>query len=282
MKIALGSAQFGLDYGLTNRNGKVSTPELKKILCFARSMNIDTIDTSANYGDSEKALGDHDLSSFKIVTKTLSLQNGVHNVKKGFEESLNNLRLKNVYGLLIHNIKDTRSSDFESLFELLTHLKNDGLIDSLGFSVYSPEDVKHLLNHYDFDLIQVPINVFDSRLIETDILNELKKKGVEIHARSIFLQGLLLNLKKFDPYFNQWKLQFEKYEKIVNKSGLNFLEYALNYVLSIEQIDRLILGVESKKQLSDICTSVKNNFETGAFPISDENLINPSLWKIQF
>jgi len=156
-------------------------------------------------------------------------------------------------------------------------LKKEGLVKKIGFSVYTPEDVNYLLEYFDFDLIQLPVNVFDNRLIESRQLYTLKKKGVEIHARSIFLQGLLLNFNNLPSYFSTWKNVFNKYQVMVEKSELSLLEYALNYVLNIQEIDKVLVGVNSEVQLKEIIQSEKKII-LNAYPINDINLLNPSLW----
>tara|TARA_B100000795_G_C22778408_1_gene431116 strand:+ start:148 stop:993 length:846 start_codon:yes stop_codon:yes gene_type:complete len=279
-KLALGTVQFGLDYGLSNDKGKTSYEEAKKIIKILKVNNIDTLDTAPEYGSSEKVLGKIGVNNFHLVTKTSPLKFGVDNVIKSFHQSLKNLNTKSVDGLLIHNIEEVKDSAFDDLFKELLRLKQDKLINKIGFSAYMPEQVDFLLNNFDFDLIQVPINVFDTRLIDGGQLLSLKNKKIEVHARSIFLQGLLLDFKKLDVYFSQWINQFNCYQEEVNASNLSLLEYALNYVINIKEIDKVVVGVNNEKQLIEI-TKVKlekNNLK--AYPLRDINLLNPSLWKI--
>ena len=279
-KLALGTVQFGLNYGLSNDKGKTSYEEAKKIIKILKVNNIDTLDTAPEYGNSEKILGKIGVNNFHLVTKTSPLKFGVGNVIKSFHQSLKNLNTKSVDGLLIHNIEEVKDSAFDDLFKELLRLKQDKLINKIGFSTYMPEQVDFLLNNFDFDLIQVPINVFDTRLIDGGQLLSLKNKKIEVHARSIFLQGLLLDFEKLDVYFSQWINQFNCYQKEVIASNLSLLEYALNYVINIKEIDKVIVGVNNEKQLIEI-TKVKlekNNLK--AYPLREINLLNPSLWKI--
>ena len=150
----------------------------------------------------------------------------------------------------------------------------------IGFSTYTPKQIDFLLNNFDFDLVQLPFNVFDNRLIQGGQLKALKKKKIEIHARSIFLQGLLLDFNNLSDYFLTWKNEFDIYQNVVKESGLSKLEYALNFVLSIKEIDKVLVGVNSKKELKEIVQSVKDKEELNAYSIDDINLLNPSLWKI--
>jgi len=208
-KIALGTVQFGLDYGIINHSGQVSIDEVKNILDYAKDKGIDTLDTAARYGNSEQVLGEVGVNNYRIITKTTPLKNGVDGVIKGLHQSLDNLNIGQVDGLLIHNINDVKDKRFGDLFHKLNELKEEGLINKIGFSTYTPDQVDFLLENFDFDLIQVPFNIFDNRLIQGGQLKALKKKKIEIHARSVFLQGLLLDFNNLSDYFLTWKNEFD-------------------------------------------------------------------------
>ena len=280
MKLALGTVQFGLDYGILNTTGQAPLEEVKKVLKLAKEHNIDTLDTAARYGNSEQVLGEVGVNNYRIITKTTPLKNGVDRVIKGFYQSLDNLNIGQVDGLLIHNIDDVKDKRFGDLFHKLNELKEEGLINKIGFSTYTPDQVDFLLENFDFDLIQVPFNVFDTRLIEGGQLQALKKKNIEIHARSIFLQGVLLDFDNLSSYFSKWKKQFDKYQSTVEKSGLSLLEYALNFTLNVQEIDKILVGVNSTDQLKEIVQAKKKQSSLSAFPIDDIALLNPGLWKI--
>jgi len=280
MKLALGTVQFGLDYGITNHSGQVARDEVKDILDYAKTNNIDTLDTAARYGNSEQILGEVGVNNFRIITKTTPLKNGVDRVIKDFHQSLDNLNIGQVDGLLIHNIDDVKDKRFGDLFHKLNELKEEGLINKIGFSTYMPDQVDFLLDNFNFDLIQVPFNVFDTRLIDGGQLQALKNKQIEIHARSIFLQGVLINLDNLLDYFLSWEKQFMEYQAMVKNSGLSLLEYALNFVLNTQAIDKILVGVNNKGELTEILKSVKGLEPLAPYSISDVNLLNPSLWKI--
>mgnify|MGYP006415585749 CR=1 FL=1 len=278
-KLALGTVQFGLDYGITNQSGQVTIKEVKGILDFAKDNGIDTLDTASGYGNSEKVLGEVGVDNYQIITKTISLKNGFDKVIDGFYQSLDDLSQKQVEGLLIHNIQDIENKQFSALFNKLNELKQQGLIKKIGFSTYTPEQVNFLLENFDFNIIQVPFNVFDTRLIQSGQLQALKSKGVEIHARSVFLQGVLLDFDNLSDYFLTWKAQFTEYQAMVKNSGLSLLEYALNFVLSVQEIDRVLVGVNNEQQLREIVLSLKGLDGLEDYFINDINLLNPSLWK---
>jgi hypothetical protein len=277
-KIALGTVQFGLDYGITNHSGQVARDEVKDILDYAKTNNIDTLDTAARYGNSEQVLGEIGVNNYRIITKTTPLKNGVDGVIKGFHQSLDNLNVGQVDGLLIHNIDDVKDRRFGDLFHKLNELKEEGLINKIGFSTYTPDQVYFLLENFDFDLIQVPFNVFDTRLIKGGQLQALKKKNIEIHARSVFLQGVLLSFDSLSDYFSTWNEQFEQYQEMVREKELSLLEYALNFALKTQELDKILVGIESVNQLTDIVNAFKSDVDLKAFKIDDINLLNPNLW----
>ena len=279
-KLALGTAQFGLDYGVTNSKGKVQVEEVELILGCAKENSINTLDTAASYGNSEEVLGSIGISDFQIITKTIPLKNGVDEVIKHFKQSLTFLNKSSVNGLLTHNINEIEHKNFNTLFKELTELKRQGLVNKIGFSTYTPEQVDFLLKNFDFDLIQVPFNIFDNRLIQGGQLQALNNKGVEVHARSVFLQGVLLDFNNLSNYFSPWKKEFSIYQETVKDNGLSLLECALNFVLNIREIDKVLVGVNSERQLKEIIQAVKRQSNLSAYPINDINLLNPSLWKV--
>jgi len=279
-KLALGTAQFGLDYGVTNSEGKVQVEEVELILGCAKENSINTLDTAASYGNSEEVLGSIGISDFQIITKTIPLKNGVDEVIKHFQQSLTFLNKSSVNGLLIHHFNEIEHKNFNTLFKELTELKRQGLVNKIGFSTYTPEQVDFLLKNFDFDLIQVPFNIFDNRLIQGGQLQALNNKGMEVHARSVFLQGVLLDFNNLSNYFSPWKKEFSIYQETVKDNGLSLLECALNFVLNIREIDKVLLGVNSERQLKEIVQAVKRRSNLSAYPINDINLLNPSLWKV--
>jgi aryl-alcohol dehydrogenase-like predicted oxidoreductase len=279
-KLALGTVQFGLDYGIVNHSGQVKFEEVKKILRYAKKSNIDTLDTASSYGDSERILGKIGVEDCQIVTKTTPLKNNIDDVIDNFYKSLENLNTSQVNGLLIHDINDIDNKNFGQLFNKLKLLQDQGLIGKIGFSTYSPMQIDFLLNNFEFDLIQLPFNVFDTRLSKGGQLKALKDKGIEIHSRSIFLQGLLLNFENLPDYFSTWKRQFNDYQSIVNESELSLLEYAVNFVLNTQEIDKVLVGVINKCQLKEIVQAVKNKNGVKPYPIDDIKLINPNFWAI--
>jgi len=166
----------------------------------------------------------------------------------------------------------------------LARLKQQGLVKKIGVSVYNNQQIDYVLDNFSIDLIQLPINILDQRLISNDSLIKLKKHNVEIHARSAFLQGLLLMSTDTIPsWFNPIKDTLKLFHKEAKKQNLTKLQLALGFVQSLTEIDKVVVGVDSLKQLYEIinASSVKvNAVELSNISINDPIFLNPSNWKV--
>ena len=299
MKIGLGTAQFGMEYGISNKTGKVFEKEVEKILNFAFEQKVDTIDTAYHYGSSELVIGKYLNkygSGFKVVTKTVKFESEItvksaSLLQKSFYESLKRLKIDSVYGLMIHNVDDLLKKNSSLLFDKMLELKNMGLVKKIGISVYTPSQLIQIFSKYNLDLVQLPLNVLDQRFLGEDIFHFLKQKNVEIHARSVFLQGLLLMQLEYIPkYFNNIRHVLDDYHKFLSLNKLSLLDGALGFVSKISDVDKLIIGTCSEEQLRQIIDVVKKNNncdsentstkEFKQFACRDERFINPANWNI--
>lgn len=285
MKIGLGTAQFGLDYGLANKNGVVPQVEVKRIADLFKERGLSYVDTAPQYGKSEKVIGDYFPSECKVTTKISSLrdveiENRLEFMETVFEKTLTDLRKPFVYGLLLHDAADLLSPDAARIYDRLQHFKGEGWVQKIGVSVYEGSEIEHILQNFNIDLIQLPYNVFDQRLKK--ILKELKSAGVEIHARSPFLQGLVLMDPAVIPsYFSSSKKLFERFSSYLKENNLSAIHAALGYLNSINEIDVIICGVDNYLQFEEILTHSNKRLSVEAFDdfsISDLNIIDPRLW----
>lgn len=290
MKLGLGTAQFGIDYGISNQDGKTSLDEIEKILDVAMHNGISIIDTAAMYGTSEEALGktSSDSFKFKIVTKTPRFTSSaitsddVQRLEDSFFQSLQKMKHASIYGLLIHNADDLLNKNADLLFAKMSELKQKGLVEKIGVSVYTALQVDKILGKFQIDIIQLPINVFDQRLLISGHLSKLKKRGVEIHARSAFLQGLLLmSPEALPPFFDSMREHLENYHRTVHQHGLTPVRAALGFLIGIPDIDFIICGVNNHTQLKEICTEAVpvESMDFSSFALSDESILNPSNWR---
>jgi len=291
MKLAIGTVQFGIDYGVTNQIGKTPTGEVKKILEYAQNHSIQVLDTSPAYGESEEVLGEANLESFNVITKTAYISNsGIENkdiaeIENTFQQSLLTLGVDSIYGLFVHNARDFYKSGNWEFYEKLMEFKERGLVKKIGVSVYDRSEIDELYNKYFFDMIQLPMNVFDQRLDDRIMFKELKRGNIEIHARSIFLQGLLLNETSSLP--NRFKRVFpmlEEYFLNLEKAGMSKIEGALKYIHDIEEIDYAVVGINNVRQLQQINEAFNNISKStekkdfSMYACHDRQIIDPRKW----
>jgi aryl-alcohol dehydrogenase-like predicted oxidoreductase len=291
MKLAIGTAQFGMDYGLSNKLGKSKKYEVSKILKYAHSQGVDLIDTAPSYGDSENILGNliHKYD-FRIVTKTPKFDgnfiDNFHSVQlyETFCESLINLGEKASYGLLVHSCDDLLKPGGELLYKKMQDLKSIGMVEKIGVSVYSSLQINSVLDKFKIDIIQLPINIFDQQLFVDGSLEKLKNKNIEIHARSVFLQGLLLmNPLEIPQYFLPIQDKIKMFSNTAKSLSLSKLELALNYVNEISEIDKIVVGVNKFSQFNELVNAKKIKINPIDFiknSINNPQYTHPMLWKI--
>ncbi|MDB4194719.1 aldo/keto reductase [Gammaproteobacteria bacterium] len=288
-KLAIGTAQFGMDYGIGSSPGKVSINEVKKILEYAKSINIDMLDTASAYGKSEKTLGELNVDEFKIVTKTRHFNvlkitdDDVNVLNRDFDNSLKDLKLDSLYGLLIHNADDLMKPGASKIIEFIQNLKKTKKIKKIGVSIYENKHLNFALENFDIDLVQLPLNIFDRRLIDNGMLKLLSQKGLEVHARSIFLQGLILMENSSRPRkFDRWNSLWKSWSEWLNDYKISPLEASVRYAISFSEISKVLVGIDSVNQLIEIVDAA-----SGVLPpipnelyTDDSLLLNPSNWNL--
>lgn len=295
MKLALGTAQFGMDYGATNETGQVGLEEVRAILDLARERGVEVLDTAFQYGDSEAVLGlalppEH---SFKIITKTPSFKTGriepVHaeELERVFRDSLARLRQSSVYGLLVHHAPDLTVEGSRCLLDLVEGFKSEGLVKKAGVSVYNSADLDAVLARWRPDIVQLPLNVLDQRMIASGHLERLKGLGIEVHVRSIFLQGILLEEPaSLKSWFDPVRDHLVRYRRYLAAQGLTPLQGALSLISSMEAVDYVLVGVLSTSQMKDIIAAIDKEQTRGqtldlsSFACQNELMINPATWKL--
>lgn len=293
MKIGLGTVQFGVDYGVSNKDGKTPAVEVAAILAAASELKVRVLDTASLYGDSEQVLGNclPATAGFDIVTKTLQFAKPVldaddaERLQQVFHESLTKLNCDSVYGLLIHRADDLFVPGGERLMAALTRLQQQGLVAKIGVSVYDSAQIDQILQRFDIDLVQLPISVLDQRLLVSGHLQKLKSAGVEVHARSVLLQGLLLmDVSEIPAYFAPVRHVLESYRAFIRARGLTPLQAAVGFVSGLTEIDQIICGVNNAQQLRDICDAANVELDCGelaGFAIGEEAIVNPALWRLE-
>lgn len=283
-KLALGTVQFGLDYGISNDRGQVPFEEVRQILQLAYRSGVDTIDTARAYGESEVVLGralDETLP-FRIVTKFPADDKG-RSPQALWQESCERLGNRSVYGYLLHNYHSFR--DRLHLVDFLQELRAEGKVNKTGFSLYHPDELQEILDMgIPFELVQVPFSILDQRFLP--YLSELRKLGIEVHTRSAFLQGLVFrNPLSLSDFFQPC---FASLKKIAGKAAqlhVSIAEFCLAFCLAQPNIDRVVIGVDSRENLEQNIASkaivpeiqdALNGYRSFALDVPE--VLNPSLW----
>lgn len=272
-KVALGTVQAGLKYGISNHEGQITLSELQNILFLAKTEGVNTIDTAHGYGDAEERLGKFDLQTFQIISKFLpSEQYG--SLKNQLQEGLDKLNVKSVYAYLAHRPESLLYNDE---WRQLNELKEGGKVNKIGFSLNRPEELTLLLKkHMVPDLIQVPFNYFDNRFVKDMV--SLKEKGCEIHTRSAFLQGLFFcDVNQLSAFFDTVKPIIKELRK---KNGGMLPGILLNYCLKKDYIDKVVIGINNAMQLQQNLQDLaleKEELSDNMFSIAEEILM-PSKW----
>lgn len=283
-RIALGTVQFGMPYGIANQTGQVSEPEAARILAIARESGVDTIDTAIGYYESEAVLGRLGAVAFKVVTKLPRMSADIDDVggwvQTEVDAALARLRVSRLYGLLLHHAMDLAGPRGAALYAALCALKDRGQADKIGVSIYAPEELAALNSRYKFDLVQGPLNLVDRRLATTGWLRRLKDQGIEIHTRSVFLQGLLLMPRAAVPAkFAPWTALWDRWGSWSAGNGDAALRACLAYPLSLPEVDRVLVGADSAAQFEEVLSNVEDAPATVPdLSCEDERLINPANW----
>lgn len=249
-KLALGTVQFGLNYGINNKTGKVSSDEVNIILSLAYTSGITVLDTAHAYGNSEQILGDYLVNknkSFDLISKIPDIDN--IDVQKTFKESSKNLKTETLYGYLFHNygIYKKNPDSYKQLLEL----KYSGRVKKIGFSLYFPSELTEILDkNLEFDLIQIPYSLFDQRF--EPYFEKLKQKKVEIHVRSVFLQGLVFrDPAKLESFFAPIQTKLAKLKKISLETKIPISALCLNFAVLNRRIDKVVIGVDNIGNLEE-------------------------------
>ena len=287
MNYCLGTVQFGMNYGVQG-NGRPNLDSIYNILDTAIENKIDTFDTAIAYGEAEKILGQYildrtiDSKNVRIITKDKSNKN-LLSLISNIENSIKRLNIDKLYGFLFHD--STVVYNKERMTQLID-IKNNGLAEKIGVSIYSPDEAIKALE-YDIDIIQVPYNLFDNRLDKVDFFKKAKSKNIEIYARSSLLQGLaLMDYNKLPKNVEFAKDYLIKFDDLCIKSKIDRLNAAVNYVSSNKYIDFIVFGTDNINQLKEyllikenvlpnsFIEEIKSNFNN-----VPDKLVNPTLWK---
>ncbi len=285
-RLALGSAQFGLNYGINNHRGQIDESEVLAILTMALDAGVNTIDTASAYGNSEEVLGkflSNNQGVFKVISKLPKCED--KQVRQIVELSLSRLHIPSIYGYLLHNFESYKENSI--VWEGLEQLKKEGKIEKIGMSFYFPSDLDEILRRYlDIDIVQVPFSIFDQRFMV--YFKELKKRNIEIHVRSVFLQGLLFkNPFELPGYFSKIKEKIERLHVLAAEINIPLSVLCVSFAFLNDFIDKVIIGVDNLRNLKEIistnCSGKKiKEISAQLFNLreDDEKIILPFNWNL--
>ncbi len=284
-RLALGTVQFGVAYGVANRSGQPNRDEAEMILALARGAGIDTLDTAIAYGESERRLGEIGVKCWRVVTKLPAVPDDAPDVSAWVRESvtgsLARLGVPSITGLLLHRSADLLGRHGAALAAALRKERNDGRVTKIGVSIYEPAELDATWPVLSPDLVQAPFSVFDRRLESSGWLARLYDEGIEVHTRSAFLQGLLLMAPSDRPNkFDRWSAVWTKWSEWLDATGMRAVRAALAHALSYPEISRVLVGVDSAEQLAEIIAhaAVSTARAPASLATDDPDLLNPSRW----
>jgi aryl-alcohol dehydrogenase-like predicted oxidoreductase len=283
-RLGLGTVQFGQAYGISNAHGQVSPEDARTILYRAARAGLKTLDTAAAYGNAEAVLGGLSDATrpYRIATKTISLKNGLDAVVARARQSVTTLGRRPVDLLLVHSAGDLSLPDGPALWKALLALRDEGLFGGIGISAYVADDPAALARKFRPAAMQVPVSLLDQRLVRSGALAAMKSMGVEIHARSLFLQGLLfLPEDKIPPKLAVAAPHLRNLRAAFAEAGTTPLAAALAFALGRSEIDVAVVGVTSVPEFDEIVVAARQSapsFDWASCALDDEIVLTPSLW----
>ena len=285
-RIVLGTAQFGLPYGVANTQGQITSEEGRNILTLAREAGIRTLDTAIAYGDSEAAIGELASADWQVITKLPALPDNSlaapgEWVEAQLAASCARLKRNTLHGVLLHRPAQLLAPAGDALYRALIDARARGQVEKIGISIYGPEELDALPPAMSFDIVQSPLNVLDRRMFDSGWAGRLRQEGCELHVRSIFLQGLLLMQQdarpaRFDPWLPVW----QAWHRWLDENRLSALQACVRYALQVPDVTKLVVGVDSAAHLAQILAAADGELPPLPEALSKvaPTLLNPALW----
>ena len=276
--IIIGSANFGKKYG--ELQSKIAEKEVRKLCSYAIKKKFYFIDTATSYKSSESII--KKLSKkFGLLIKILPNEKWINyeiceRKIKIIKKRFNNKKIDTV---MFHDEKFLKNKYAPEIFKNLKKLKKNRFFKNIGLSIYNFDKLDDIFTKFKFDVIQCPFNVFDQRLISSGAYKRMKARGIKVHVRSIFLQGLLLKekllKKKKFKLLNQKIFLLKKFSK---ENNINVLDVCLSFVTSYK-IDKYVIGFENLKNFKEVIFFRKiRRIDFKKFSLSKNKLIDPRKW----
>ena len=289
-KLILGTVQFGLNYGINNTIGKLTEDQVFELLETAYELGVRTLDTAEAYGNAHSIISNFHKQSkkrFNIISKYSSSNFDYPiDLVERIKVHCSNFNVNYLEGYMFHSYNDFKMN-INNDPNVLDNIKNSGLVKKIGVSVYSNDEIEDLLNFKNINLIQLPFNLFDNEYQRKEILEKAKKRNIEIHTRSVFLQGLFFkDINTLTNCLLPLKNNLSELSLILKNNNISIESLALNYPLNKTYIDKVLIGVDSLEQLKNNINATENDFDKSIYEkidciqIKNTKLLNPSNWKI--
>jgi len=287
-RVAIGTTKLGMPYGAVEPK-QVKAAQAQDIFHKAAELSFDCFDTAPSYGNAEQLIGQYlssELRRFcvtkvaKVITDEIN-DESLQIVEDQFQASLQFMKTPTCYGLLVHDVQDLFKPGAEKLVEWMQSLKDKGRVNKIGVSVYTPEEADDLFERFDFDLVQLPCNIYDQRFLQSGAISKLRAKKVEIHARSLFLKGLILKPNVLAKLPQGIIAHNELFHQSMNEKGLKAYDACLAFAKLYTQVDRWVIGVSSKQQLMQLLSNENQITETIDFEqwaYSEKAELDPRTW----
>ena len=278
-KLVIGTSNFNRNYGLSNK--KLNKEHVRDILSLAKKHNIKYLDTALDYNLTPEFVRKNSFKNFKIITKfKLPKKNKkkfVHNLKFTIKSEIEKFQVKTLHAILLHRSNDLSTKHGKNIIKILHELKKKKLIKYIGVSLYSFNEFKKIPKYLKIDLVQIPVNILDQRFLNKKILSFFSKKKIHLQARSIFLQGALLNKSKKMKNLGKYQSELLKYCK---KNSTDPLTALISFVKNLDEFRYINIGIDNIRQFKMIIKSwnktKKLNFDN--FKINNIKLIDPRKW----
>ena len=291
-QLCLGTAQFGLPYGITNTAGQVAEPEVRALLAEAAAADVSWLDTAQAYGEAEAVLGrtlppGH---GFRLISKLPAQNQGTFRADdrsawdRAFERSRVRLGKPVLDALLLHSAADLHKPGGEHLREWMLSLRESGLVRRIGVSIYGPADLDGVPPDL-LDLVQLPLSLYDQRLLADGMIAGLRAQGCAVHARSLFLQGLLLSPAVSWPAWvdTSAREHHARLENLAADRGCTLLECALGFARAQQDLEAVVVGLCSRSELVQLLQAWHNpspwdDKEWSKWSLDRSQILDPRRW----
>ena len=288
MKLILGAVQFGMKYGIANRDGKPALDEAFKTFDVAWSHGVRTLDSAQTYGQANEIIGKYHATHsnrFLVINKILRHPQSSADVLSSLSNELKIMKIDCFDCIMFHHAASV-PKDFSKSF--LDDLETAQITERVGLSIERPQDYYALHDRFHFDVVQLPLNFLNQNFMRDEFLDELKRNNIEIHARSAFLQGLLLeDVSSVPSYLKDLKPNINSFQKDCIALGITFATACLLYLLEKKVVDHIVIGAQNAVQMQQIIEAYKSGvlaLEQGktlpwaSYAAIDYDLISPVSW----